>query len=131
MNLKFYELLRTLSNVVLSIITFFLITRLVLRFFSTNPSTPFVQWIFNISNALMSPFANIVPNLTTQTGVLDMVAIITLLAYLIIGYALLSIIESLIEPHLVEREDSRVVHYHDIPQVRKHKYPRRKEEYDL
>src|SRR5688572_204016 len=129
MNLRLYELLRTLLNIVLSIITFFLITRLVLRFFSTNPSTPFVQWVFNISSTLMGPFANIVPNITTQTGVLDIVAVITLLAYLIVGYFLLSIIDAMSEPYLVDREE-KIVHYHDIPPIRKHEYPKRKEDYD-
>jgi uncharacterized protein YggT (Ycf19 family) len=131
MNLRLYELLRTLINIALSIITFFLITRVVLRFFSTNPQTPFVQWVFSISNSLISPFANIVPDINTPTGVLDIVTLVTLLAYLIIGYIVLSIIEGLTTPEIVEEEDSRVAHYHDIPYRRKYKYPQRKEDYDL
>ncbi len=118
--IRLYQLLKTLINLVLSVVMFFLVTRLVLRFFGANPSTPFVQWIFNISNFLMFPFANIVPNVVTQTGILDMVAIITLLAYLIIGYLILGAIESSTQTaEVIEEEEEyeypKVAHYHDVP----------------
>ncbi len=127
MNLRLYQLLRTLINVVLSLVTFFLVSRIVLRFFSTNPQTPVVAWITNISSFLMAPFANIVPNLSTQFGVLDTVAIITLLAYLIIGYLVLSFIEGLIvsEDEIIESDGYTSAHYHDLPRRRfKRDYPR-------
>jgi hypothetical protein len=65
----------------------------------------------------MTPFANIVPNLTTQAGVLDVVAIITLLAYLIVGYFLLTALEGLIAPReeVIETDDYTSVSYHDLP----------------
>lgn len=129
MNLRLYELLRMLINLVLSITTFFLVTRLIFRFFSTNPQTPFVQWIFEISNSLMVPFVNIVPNLTTQTGVLDLVAVITLIAYLVIGYILLSMMGGMVHEEIIEEDYPAVGHYHDIRPPKKVKH--RKEEYDL
>lgn len=129
MNLRLYELLKTIVNMVLSVITFFLVTRIVLRFFSTNPSTPFVGWVFDISSFLMQPFANIAPNIITQTGVLDIVATVSLLAYLIAGYFLLSLIERLMVPEVIEEDDSAIVHYHDLPRIRSYKRSRTRRDY--
>lgn len=124
MSLRIYEGFKTLINMVLALISFFLVLRIILKFFSTNPQTPFVQWIFAVSDFLMAPFAGIVPNLSTQTGILDVVAIITLVVYLMAGYALLSLIQGLIESQIVEEEYPTVTHYHDISKKKKQIYDR-------
>lgn len=112
MKLRIYGLLVTFINMVLSLITFFLLLRIILKFFSTNPATPFVEWIFTVSNFLMIPFAGIVQNINTQTGILDIVAVITLLAYIIVGSFLLSLVQSKGEAELIDDEYPAASHYH-------------------
>lgn len=100
----------------LTVTVFFLILRVILRFFSANPTTPFVEWILSISSFLIRPFAGIVPNVVTQTGVLDVVALISLIVYLIAGYFLLNILEGLTtRTDIVDEEYPTIAHYHDIP----------------
>lgn len=130
MQLRLYELLKTLVNMVLSLITFFLIMRVVLKFFSTNPQTPFVAWIYAISDYLIRPFAGIVPNINTNTGILDIVTLISLLAYLVLGYIILSIIQGMTVAAIDESEYPATTHYHEVRGRRKHKYPQ-DEDYDL
>ncbi len=117
--------MKALTNAILSVIAFFLLLRVLFLFFSLNPTTPFVAWILNISGFLMIPFAGIVPNLKVITGILDIVALITLLVYLLVGYLLVSLLESLVEPEIVEREHESIAHYHDIESEDESKHIRR------
>lgn len=114
--LKTYHLTVNLINIVLSIIAFFLGMRILLLFFSANPSTPVVSWILSVSSFLMIPFRGIVKNLNFTTGILDLVALITLLVYLVIGYLLISLVNSVWlgsnDEETIEREHSTLAHYH-------------------
>lgn len=114
MLIRIYELLRSIINAVMAIIAFFLLMRIILLFFSASQGTPFVSWVMSVSGVLISPFAGIVPNPFVSTGILDIVSIITLFAYLIIGYILLSILQGLSEPQIMEEERQASVHYHEI-----------------
>ncbi len=118
MSLRIYELLQRLINLGVAVIAFFLLLRVFFLFFSVNPTTPFVSWIMSVSSFLISPFAQIVPNITTQTGVLDIVAMVTLLIYLVVGYLLLNLIQAVSESQ--EAEYPPVVHYHDVGKSSKH-----------
>lgn len=114
MKARIYALSSTVIDLILGLISFFLVLRLFFKFFSTNSLTPFVAWIYSMSDFLISPFANIYPNLSTQTGVLDVVAIVTLVIYLMAGYLLLSIISTLSQPEIMEEEEPQLVHYHEV-----------------
>lgn len=121
--IRLYALLKTLINFVLLLISFFFVFRIVLKVFSTNPQTPFVAWVYSVSDFLISPFANITPNLQLQTGILDIVAIISYLAYLIAGYLLISLFQSFTESAettiIEESEYPDTVSYHQVSKKRK------------
>ncbi|MBI2011266.1 YggT family protein [Candidatus Daviesbacteria bacterium] len=85
-----------LVNLVLLVVVAFLGARIVLRLFGANPATPLVSWINIISDTLVYPFSGIFPNLSLQgNSILDTVAVVALLAYLLVGYLLMAIIDSL------------------------------------
>lgn len=113
--LRVYILLRELINFALALVSFFLILRIILKVFSTNPQTPFVAWIYTMSDFLMIPFANITPNLPLQTGIFDIVALITFIAYLAVSYLLISLINGLLtQSEVMEEEYPTTAHYHDV-----------------
>lgn len=120
MTLRVYELVRTIINAILAIVAFFLMLRIVFLLFSVNQATPFVSWILSVSGFLIAPFAGIVPNLGLATGVVDIVALISLLAYFLVGYLIISLLHSLLETRITEEEHEATTHYHDIePEHRK------------
>ena len=74
-------------DLIMAAVAFFLGMRIILELFAANPSTPFVAWIYSVSSTLMYPFAGLLPNLEIPgIGFLDITALVTLLAYSIIGY---------------------------------------------
>ncbi len=67
------------ANVMLLFRVFFLL-------FSANPSTPFVQWVYNVTNDLIAPFRGIFPTKPVgETGYLDISAIFAIIFYLILS----------------------------------------------
>lgn len=63
-----------------------LIFRIFLLLFNANPTTPFVQFVYNTSSDFMAPFRGIFPPHITQSGAyLDVTAIFALIVYLIIA----------------------------------------------
>lgn len=114
MTLRIYESIRTIINVLLGIVAFFLVLRVLLRLFDASPIAPFVSWIYNISSSLMAPFAGMVSDIAIPPGVLDMVAIIALVVYLIAGSLILSLLRGLVRTEVVEDRHIRTAHYHDI-----------------
>lgn len=111
--IKGYDWLRAIINGILLVVSFFLVLRVLFLFFSANQATPLVAWVLAVGASLDSPFAGIAPNLTVRTGVLDIVSIVSLILYLLIGYVLLAVVAGLSEQSL-ETEHRGAVHYHDI-----------------
>lgn len=111
--IRTYGWLRTLISGILLVISFFLILRVLFLFFSANQATPLVAWVLAVGTALNTPFAGIAPNVAVRTGVLDIVSIVSLVLYLLIGYMLLAVVEGLSQRTL-ETQQRGTVHYHDI-----------------
>lgn len=89
-------LIITLLNIALGIVSFFLGLRIILRLFGANVSTPIVSWIYNISESLIAPFNGIFPSTTLVPGsVFDIPALIALLAYGVIFYAVIAILNTI------------------------------------
>ena len=105
-------LVNTISAI-LWIISVFLILRIGLLFIAANPATPFVSWIYKVSNNLMYPFQGIVKNSSVGgSGVFDWVALITLIVYLLFGAVIISVINYLLSP-AEELDDRRyIAHRH-------------------
>lgn len=114
MTVATYKMIRTILSTAVFVITVLLLLRIVFLLFSVNAATPFVSWILAASSFLMSPFFGIVPNIPAPTGVLDVVAVIALFAYLLLGYLLSALIQELARPTIREETHRPSVHYHDI-----------------
>lgn len=109
----------TAVNMILGLVAFFIILRLIFRFFSADTSVPFVEWIYAVSNFLIMPFAGIVPNIGTATGVIDVVAVVTLLIYLTLGYLAMGLLQNLAHARMMEEEYleekyPRPIFYHEV-----------------
>lgn len=81
-------------DISLAVIAFFIGLRIVFKLFAANSATPFVAWVYRVSDNLVYPFAGIFPNLSLQTGVFDIVAVIALVAYIILIYLIIALIDS-------------------------------------
>lgn len=114
MTLGLYRFINHTLNFILGVVTLLLLFRVLFLFFSINQATPFVAWILHLSNFLVAPFVGIVPNLAVSTGVLDVVALIAVVFYSLLGYLLSSLLNELAHPHLIIEEHETVAHYHDI-----------------
>ena len=112
MPIRLSNTLITLLNIILYLITFFIGMRVILRFFSANPQTPMVAWIYNISGSLIYPFRGIFPDLSSQVGMLDLVAITALIGYMILGYLVTWLISRF--AIAATEVDQDIAHYHDI-----------------
>ena len=86
----------TIINIVFTVIELLIGARVILRLLGANPFTPFVNWVYTLSSALISPFANIFPSPVLRGGfVLDIPAIVGLLVYAILAYVIFQLIEFL------------------------------------
>ena len=83
-------------NIAMSVVAFFIGLRFLLTLFGANTATPFVSWVYQISGNLVYPFQGIFPNLVLTGGAaIDMVAIVALVDYSVIGYLAISVLGSL------------------------------------
>lgn len=105
----------TLANVIFTIIEALLGLRIILRLFSANPATPFVQWVYETSETLIAPFRGIFPSPSLREGfILDIPALFALLIYALIAYMLFQLIDyinfrSTSRTTVIEEDDRRVV----------------------
>ena len=103
MTLRVRSIFIMIIDLAMAIIAFLLGMRVIFQLFRANPETPFVAWIYQLSGSLMYPFQGIFPNIqVSEIGELDLVALITLLAYSIIGYLIIGAIRSFIRPTVEE-----------------------------
>ncbi len=106
--MRIYILARSIVNILISIISFFLVLRIIFLVFGANQGTLVVAWTLSISHFLMTPFAGIAPNVALSIGVLDIVAIISLLFYLLIASLVLMVIHDLsISTTPIEEEEEQ------------------------
>ena len=101
------RILYFLINIVFTIVGFLLGLRIILRFFGANPSTPFVNWVYESSDSLLAPFAGIFPVSRIDGGfIVDFPAIFAVIIYAFIGYLILEAVE-MIALRSEERIDRR------------------------
>ncbi len=95
-------LIISLLNFVVALAEILLGLRILLRLLAANPATPFVNWIYDMSEPLLAPFANMFPSPTLEEGaVLDFSAIFAVIIYALIGYLLVELVNT-IEQRSVE-----------------------------
>lgn len=81
---------------VFGVVEAFIAIRFVLRLLSANPTSPFVQWVYNISWAFVFPFNGVVPDTVAGGSVLEWFSLIALLIYALVSVAVAALIGLLI-----------------------------------
>ena len=85
------KLLRTLINIVIGITELILTFRLIFKFLTVNPETPFVAWLYRVTAPLVAPFAKILPNWKFSGFVVDFATVAALIVFALAGGLLLMI----------------------------------------
>jgi hypothetical protein len=85
-----------LVNTIIGIIEFIIAVRLVLELFGASAASAFVAWVYSVSASLIGPFNGAFASLNLGNGsVLDINAILAMVAYAIIGWILIEVISAL------------------------------------
>lgn len=110
-NLRF--VLNRLVNILLFIVGALLSLRIILKLLGANTGAPIVFWLYGVSEFLVYPFRGIFADLRFPGGqVVELASVIAFFAYLILGYLILSIINSLIHPNIHEDLLDEDLHEH-------------------
>jgi len=89
-----FRILRAFINLVFGVIGILLTFRLIFEFLVVNSSTPFVAWLYRITDPLAAPFSNILPNWKFSGFVVDFATIAALIVFAIAGSVLLMLFPS-------------------------------------
>ncbi len=89
-----FRFIRALINIVGSIIELLLVFRFILKGLIVNPSTPFVAWLYGITEPLVAPFAKILPDWKFSGFVVHFATLAALIVYAVAAYLLLMIFPS-------------------------------------
>jgi len=84
--------IQTLVSIVIGAIEFFLGVRFLLRLFGANPKAPFVNWVYDMTTPLLTPFNNIFPSSQVEGFVFDFTTLFALFVYVFIGYLVMQLI---------------------------------------
>jgi len=90
-----FGIIRTLVNIVIGIIELLLSLRFIFKFFTVNPGTPFVAWLYGATASLVNPFAKILPDYKLGGFMIDFTTLVALIVYILIGYLILRIFSSI------------------------------------
>jgi uncharacterized protein YggT (Ycf19 family) len=76
-----------LVYLVFGLIDGLLLIRLVLKLFGANPQAGFSSGIYNVTDAFLGPFKNILPTIGDRQSQLEMSVVIVILVYALVGWA--------------------------------------------
>ncbi|MBI4708909.1 MAG: YggT family protein [Candidatus Portnoybacteria bacterium] len=76
--------------------------RLVLKLFAANPFSPFVDWVYGISDIFVAPFRGIFPAFIIDGSILETSALFAILIYSLLGYGLTKLFVSSQEPYVCD-----------------------------
>ncbi|HAV11514.1 MAG TPA: hypothetical protein DCX32_03140 [Candidatus Moranbacteria bacterium] len=89
-----FGLLKSLINIVFSIVEFLLGIRLLLKLFGANAGAPFVRWIYDTTAPLLEPFRGAFSSPVLEGRyVLEFNTLFALIIYLLVSYLLLEFLE--------------------------------------
>lgn len=104
--------INTILNITMAVVSFFLVLRILLELFGATRGTPFVNWIYGMSDSIMNPFVGIFPNFSFGSGsILNTVAVISFIAYAILSYLIMAIMDGIKRPDstIRTRERTRII----------------------
>jgi hypothetical protein len=81
---------------VFGIIQAFIAVRFILKLLSANPTSPFTQFIYNISWVFVFPFNGVVPDTVVSGSVFEWFTLISLVVYALVSVALAKLIGLLV-----------------------------------
>lgn len=86
----------TLTDIILNLVEFLLMTRIVLKLFGARTVAPFVAWVYETTNPLLAPFEGMFPTSSLGDGfTLEISALFAVLFYGFLGFLLQLTITSL------------------------------------
>ena len=88
-----------LTDTIVGVIEFLLSLRVLLKLLGASTHAPFVQWVYETTRPLLSPFEGMFPTSTLPVGlVLEISTLFALMTYAFIGFLLESAIHQLSNP---------------------------------
>ena len=84
-------MIRAFINIVVGTIELLLTFRLIFKFLTVNPETPFVAWLYKVTAPLAAPFAKILPDWKFSGYVVDFATVAALIVFALAGSLLLMI----------------------------------------
>jgi uncharacterized protein YggT (Ycf19 family) len=69
-----------------------LLIRIVLKILAANPLAGFASFVYSITDIFLAPFRNLLPAVTSGRAVLEMSAVVAIIVYALIGWALARLI---------------------------------------
>jgi hypothetical protein len=85
-----YRLLTFLINTIVTVVEIFLGLRFLLKLLGANPATPFVDWIYDTSQPLLTPFAGIFPSpVIDGQFVLEFSSLFAIIIYWLVAFLVL------------------------------------------
>ena len=76
-----------LVNAIIGIVETAFVARVILQLFGASPASPFVSWLYDLTNTLASPFAGAFPVWPLGgNSVVDLTIILAMVCYAILGW---------------------------------------------
>ncbi len=76
-------------NTIIGIIEVLFLVRIGLQLFAANASSPFVAWLYGVTNALAGPFLGAFPVISFGNGfVINLSIVLAMIGYAILGWLL-------------------------------------------
>lgn len=89
---KLVPIIRFIANIIIG----FLGLRLILKLFGASVSSPFVNWVYETSSRLVTPFEGIFPSPDLGGGfILELSVLFAMAVYGLLAYLLIQIVEFL------------------------------------
>jgi|SRR3989338_5820657 len=91
------QLIALLINIVTNLVEGLLGLRIILKLFGASTSAPFVTWIYETTQPLLTPFIGMFPSPRLTDGfVIEFSSLFALMVYALIGYLATELLETLI-----------------------------------
>jgi uncharacterized protein YggT (Ycf19 family) len=84
-----FRILRAFISIVVGIIELLLTFRFIFKFLVVNTGTPFVAWVYKVTEPLAAPFAKILPNWKISGFVVDFATVAAIVVFAIAGSLIL------------------------------------------
>jgi uncharacterized protein YggT (Ycf19 family) len=89
-----FKIVRDLATFIIGLVSVLLVFRFVLRLLAANPSSAFVNWVYETTQPLLSPFLFAFPTPSVKGGfTLEFTTLFALFAYTFIGYLVQELLE--------------------------------------